>query len=1062
MSEAQVKRTILIVNSSPVERELYRGYLLKAACAARQETSFSYDFWEAESGNTALEMCSSKLPDCIILNYILSDRNGLDLLVELKKCMGKKCPPVIMLNDRDREEIAIRAFKTGVTDYLIESEITPESLCHTTRMAIERKVKELEIQKANERFELAAAAVNSIIYDWDLPTDRVDRTRGLLEVTGYSLEEAEPTAQWWFELIHPDDLARKNRERVSVELVKRDRYNMEYRVRHKDGHYIWVEDWGRVIKNESGQPMRIVGSCRNISDRKHMEAQLRESEERWQFVLQGNHDGIWDRDLQTNYLYLSDRCLEIVGYAAEELRNFSQWLSYIHPDDLNRMQNIWQRHLNRETENYSCEYRVRCKNGEYKWLLVRGKAYWDDRGNRVRALGSMTDITERKHSESIANQQLAQLEAIYATAPIGLCFLDRERKFLQINERLAAMNGLPVSEHIGRTVGEILPELAAVQEPIFERVFQTGLPILDVEIRGTTPAQPEVDRYWLVSYCPLTEKDGRVSGVNITVMEITERQQAEAALKESEQRLQAIIDNSKAAIFMKDLQGRYLLMNCECERLFQVTNDEIRGKTDYDLFAREIADVLRDNDRQVLDAGTALTLEEKIPLEDGTHTYIAVKFPLFDNRGVPYAICGVSTDISDRVRLQAERDRLLAEAQAARAAAEAANSSKDEFVAVVAHELRSPINSVAGWAQLLRTKNFDRSNLDRALDAIARGTQTQVQLIEDLLDISRLACGTLRLTFAPVNLPIVMESSLSLVRPMADAKKIRLKTELVTKASVSGDINRLQQIAVNLLTNAIKFTPAGGSVTVKLEMEQGSKGAGEAGKQKRQLGESSSYAQIIVSDTGKGIAPEFLPQIFDRFQQGQKNSGAKDGLGLGLAIVKNLVELHHGSITAESQGVGLGSIFTVWLPLLQEERETGNRKQNTLAMESQIAPLTGIRILAVDDEPDSLELLRFILENAGAEVQTAPSGSTALEILTRFNPNLLVSDISMPDMNGNELLQQIKTIYREREIMAIALTAYASSNDRDYSLRIGFDRYFSKPIEPNFLIRAITSLLQNS
>lgn len=376
-----------------------------------------------------------------------------------------------------------------------------------------------------------------------------------------------------------------------------------------------------------------------------------------------------------------------------------------------------------------------------------------------------------------------------------------------------------------------------------------------------------------------------------------ERKQVEVALRESEQRLLAIIDNSKAAIFMKDVQGRYLLMNHECERLFSITNDWIRGKTDYDIFPQEIADTLRLNDQEVFNQGTDVTLEEEVPFLDGIHTYVAVKFPLFDSAGVPYAICGISTDITERARLQAERDRLLYEAQAARDAAEAANRSKDEFIAMVAHELRSPLNSVVGWVKLLQARDFDAATKSRALEAIERGTKTQLQLIEDLLDISRMAHGKLGLTFTPVNLITVIQSALDTVRPMVDSKQIHLNSQFVANATVSGDENRLQQIVVNLLTNAIKFTPQSGQVTITLELVE-------------------KQAQIKVSDTGKGISREFLPQIFERFQQAQKNAGAKDGLGLGLTIAKHLVELHNGTITADSPGIDQGATFTVRLPLL--------------------------------------------------------------------------------------------------------------------------------------------------
>jgi PAS domain S-box-containing protein len=1165
----QLKRTILIVKESQVERSLYRRYL-------QQETSFTYDLWEAESGEMALQLCDRQIPDCIVLDYLLPDRNGLEVLVRLKTLTGENCPPVIMLNEGGNEAIAIQAFKLGVQDYLIESEITPESFCLVTRTAIEnfqlrqqlreseeryraivedqtelicrflpdctltfvnasysryfdstpedligqnflnlipesdrscvrqqiaelsaatpengvmthehpvikangeigwqqwtnraifntngelielqavgrdisdRKQTEIALQKANERFEIAAA-VNCLIYDYDLEQNTIYRSQGLKKLFGYLPSETEPTAEWWYERVHPSQREMIQEVKRAILLGTETSVCLEYQVYHRDGHYIWVQDMAVIVRDESGRALRIIGRTTDISDRKLAEQLLRESKERLRIGVQVAGVGLARFDYASNAVELSPEAAVLYGFSRDDLIVTRDRIhATFHPEERELMEGIIEQVLDPSGNGwFEQEHRVVWQNGEVRWLSVRKQVFFDRSGDSPRpdyGILAAIDITERKQTEAMVQQQLAQIEAIYATAPIGLCFLDRELRFVQMNERLAQINGLPVSEQLGRTIWEILPKLAETQAPIFNEVFQTGLPILDVEVQGTTPAQPEVERHWLVSYYPLRGEDRQVNGINITVLEITDRKQAEEALRQSEQRLQAIINNSKAAIFMKDVQGRYLLMNPECERLFHITNDEIRGKTDYDLFPQEIADALRDNDRQVFEAETALTLEEQIPLEDGIHTYIAVKFTLFDSTGVPYAICGISTDISDRVRLQAE-------AEAARETAEQANRDKDEFVAVVAHELRSPINAVAGWMQLLRTRQFDQAMINRAYDAIERGTQTQVQLIEDLLDISRIACGTLRLNFVPVNLTLIMRAALSLVRPMADGKQIHLETRLAEIPQVSGDLNRLQQIMVNLFTNAIKFTPEGGQVTITLELV-------------------ARQARITVRDTGQGISPEFLPNIFEQFQQAQKSSSSRGGLGLGLAIVKNLVEIHNGTITAESPGIGEGATFTVWLPLIQgeqgirnREQGIGNREQQTEGIESQRTPLAGIRILAVDDEPDSLELLRFILENAGAEVETAPSASVAFEVLTQFNPNLLVSDIAMPDLNGHELLQQIRMIYQDRQIPAIALTAYASSSDRDYALRVGFDKYFSKPIELEVLVQAIVSLVFSS
>lgn len=407
------------------------------------------------------------------------------------------------------------------------------------------------------------------------------------------------------------------------------------------------------------------------------------------------------------------------------------------------------------------------------------------------------------------------------------------------------------------------------------------------------------------------------------------------------------------------------------------------------------------------------------------------------------AIEQTQLDISERKQIESERSQLLAEA-------EAANRSKDEFVALVAHELRSPLNAIMGWAKLLQTRQFDAVTTKKALETIVRNTQSQVQLVEDLLDISRMVRGTLHLTTTPVNLVNVIETTLETVRPTAEAKQIQLEAQIHNIAPVFGDFHRLQQLVLNLLTNSIKFTPEGGQVQVLLEQYH-------------------SQARIQVKDTGKGISPDFLPYIFERFRQDQQNTTAKQGLGLGLTIVKHIAEMHNGTVTVESQGEGQGATFTVMLPLLEsKEVEEPRIKENTVSTSllphvsttNSQSPLTKLRVLLVDDEPDMLSLTAFILNQYGAIAHTATNVTSALEELREFQPQILISDIAMPEQDGYVLLQQMRNIYPEGQIPAIALTAYASSSRQEQSLRAGFLIHLTKPVEPEALVKAILSTIE--
>jgi len=374
-----------------------------------------------------------------------------------------------------------------------------------------------------------------------------------------------------------------------------------------------------------------------------------------------------------------------------------------------------------------------------------------------------------------------------------------------------------------------------------------------------------------------------------------------------------------------------------------------------------------------------------------------------------------------------------------------ANTLKDEFLAIVSHELRSPLNAILGWAQMLRSRQLDETMISRALETIERNARTQVKLIEDLLDISRIVRGKLHLNIRPVNLVSVIQTAIDSVQLAVTAKNIEIRTVLNESASlVSGDSDRLQQIIWNLLSNAIKFTPRQGQIEVRLERV-------------------SSKAVITVSDTGQGINPDFLPYVFDRFRQAERaTTRHHGGLGLGLAIVRQLVEMHGGTVAANSPGEGQGATFTVQLPLIavrivSSEAETSITEEATAFT---LHPsLSNVYVLVVDDEADSRDLLTVVLERAGATVRSAASVNEALQVIQQSQPDVLISDVGMPEQDGYALIRQVRESESERvgTIPAIALTAYAREEDRRQLLKAGFQLHLSKPVEPTALVTAVVS-----
>jgi signal transduction histidine kinase/ActR/RegA family two-component response regulator len=398
-------------------------------------------------------------------------------------------------------------------------------------------------------------------------------------------------------------------------------------------------------------------------------------------------------------------------------------------------------------------------------------------------------------------------------------------------------------------------------------------------------------------------------------------------------------------------------------------------------------------------------------------------------------------EMARREQAQREAEDLLRREQQARADAEAANRTKDEFLATVSHELRTPLNAMLGWVHLLRSGHLDVATRDRGLDVLGRNTRTQARLIDDLLDVSRIIAGKLGIEARPIELAPVVEAALEVARPAAQSKGIALEVHLDPAAGpISGDAVRLQQVVWNLLSNAVKFTPSGGRIEVRLER-------------------AGLFAELIVRDNGQGITADFMPHVFERFVQADSSSTrAHGGLGLGLAIVRHLVELHGGGVLVHSDGPGRGSTFRVRLPLLPERY----RPRPADAPVSMPAgnDLAGLRVLVVDDEDDAREMLDTILARAGAEVTGVASAAEALEVLEGLRPHVLVSDVCMPGEDGYSLIRRIRALPAQRGglVPAVAVTALARGEERLAALAAGFQMHAGKPIDPRELVTIVKTL----
>jgi PAS domain S-box-containing protein len=548
------------------------------------------------------------------------------------------------------------------------------------------------------------------------------------------------------------------------------------------------------------------------------------------------------------------------------------------------------------------------------------------------------------------------------------------------------------------------------------------------------------------------DEDGRPTQMYGVAADITERKRAEV----TRSHLAAIVESSDDAIISKRLDQTVVSWNEAAERLFGYSAAEMIGNSIDTIVPPE----LQHEELGVLARvrlGERINHYETVRLtKDGRRVEVSVSVsPVRDAQDRIIGVSKIARDIGALREAQCklrealtEREQLLESERSARSEAERLGHMKDEFLATLSHELRTPLNAIQGWATLLKQPNLGENDRKPGLDAIERNARAQAQIINDLLDMNRIVAGKFHLDVQTVHLHEVIHAAVEAVRPSADAKRLRIRTILDSDVGATrGDPNRLQQVMWNLLTNAVKFTPAGGFVQVLLERV-------------------NSHVEIMVQDNGAGIAAEFLPHVFDRFRQADASTSRRHGgLGLGLSIVKNLVELHGGSVRVKSAGEGEGATFVVSLPVIAiQPAHSEPLRTRPVAREEEaidLPRLDNIRILVVDDEPDGRALLARILHERGAIPVSIADAQVALESLQNDSFDLLLSDIGMPDMDGYGLIKRVRELSSPMgRIPAIAVTAYARAEDRQRSLLAGFQMHIAKPVEAPELIAAIASLLK--
>ena len=522
----------------------------------------------------------------------------------------------------------------------------------------------------------------------------------------------------------------------------------------------------------------------------------------------------------------------------------------------------------------------------------------------------------------------------------------------------------------------------------------------------SVPVVPEILRAKVSVFAELYRKTRQLESVNA----------------ELEQRV-TILQSTSAIVYVIDAQGRFGHVNRRFEQVFGTTLDEVRGKTAFDLFPREVAEAFEVNNRQVLAENRSIEFEESVLAAGVTRHYASIKAPIRNAAGAPQGIVAVATDITERKRLEE--------------ALKDADRRKDEFLAVLAHELRNPLAPIRNVLQILRVKAPEDAELLWARDVIGRQVDQLTRLVDDLLDVSRISRGKIKLQLSPLDLSTVIAGAVETSRPLIDARLHRLTLQLPEKAVwVQGDLVRLTQVVANLLNNAAKYQDVSGYIGVTVERED-------------------SEAVIRVKDKGVGIAPELLPGVFDMFEQVQRPLGtSQDGLGIGLSLARSLVELHGGTIVAKSGSEG--SEFTVRMPCMAGEP----RKKPAAAAGAKpaVAP-SGLRVLVVDDNEDAAESLATLLQQAGHQVSVAHDGATALALAEHERPRVVFLDLGLPSMNGYEICKAMRQAGHD-DALIVALTGYGQDEDRARTRAAGFDGHLSKPVDPRRLLQLIADEYQ--
>jgi PAS domain S-box-containing protein len=936
-----------------------------------------------------------------------------------------------------------------------------------------------------------------------------------LDFTGRTMEQE--IGYGWAENVHPDDL-RRCLDSYMAALEKREAFTIEYQLRRSDGKYRWALCNGVPRYTKEGEFVGFAGSCVDIAERKSAE----EAAHSLASIVESSEDAIIGKTLEGLIVSWNAAAERIYGYSADEITG--KHIGILATGDQgNELANIFET-LKRGEAIPHLETVRKTKDDRVIDVALTISPIHDEAGHVTGASTIARDITNRKKQEQeraqlalLVENERQRLDNVVANVP-GVVW-ESWGKPDQAEQRIDFVSDY-VEKMLGYSTEEWLSKpnfwLSIVHPDDVQRATEEAAAIYAGGKGGTSRFRwiaKDGRDVWVEAQSVVVCDDSETPiGMRGVTMDITERKRTEDAqrfLAEASGLLANSLDyettlGSVAKLAVPNLADWCVVHTIgdndrvhqiavvhsdpakeDAARLLQqrypvdpgasigVPNVLRTGRAEFYPVVNPQRLALVGRHKEVARALAELGLKSCmiVPLVARNRTLGTITLATAEsNRYYDSYDLALAEDVAHRIALAVDNARLYREAQqavtareealrvrddllnrehAAREEAESANRAKDEFLATVSHELRTPLNAILGWAHMLRTNRLDNVTQGRALETIERNAKSQAQLIEDILDVSRIVAGKLNLEVRPIELANVVDAAIDAVRPAADAKGIKLEVVLDPRAGpVLGDPNRLQQVIWNLAANAVKFTGKGGTVQVRLQR-------------------AGSYVEIVVSDTGQGIHNDFLPYVFERFRQADATSTrSHGGLGLGLAIVRHLVEMHGGAVFADSPGAGKGSTFTVRLPLLTAHRDRRNADTSDASTPANVLPgpstrLEGVNVMIVDDESDTREMLRLLMRQLGAEVRACASSDEAMSVLNEWNPDVIVSDIEMPDEDGYELIRKVRRLEANngsRKVPAVALTAYGRVEDRVRALSAGYQIHIAKPAEPNELALVIAGL----